>query len=261
MLDTSILINLVTQIPSSVAETTENAMTPGMSTFFQILVTSISQSGLFGKFILVILFIFSIISWGIMFERWRYFKRQNRLAKQFLTEVWSKRTPTLNLGMIPDRNDGCYAQIYRKACQEIHLSTPSSNIQGVATTSAYTLTIQQVERSLENVISEESTLFEKNLSFLGTTASATPFIGLLGTVWGILSTFYQMGLTGTANFTTIAPGLAESLIATAAGLAAAIPAVIAYNHFLTKVRRETGKLYHFASEILNLVEQQYIRAK
>ncbi len=257
MFITDTFLNFAVQIADSGVVNSGNApvFPSGFSTFFKILTNCVQQSGPFGKLILLILLLFSIGSWAIMFDRWRYFKRINQASKQFLEEVWSKKRMSLEIAQFSMRNPSPYAQIYRVGNMELNVlqgDTPvnTSILPG-------TIKLSLLERAIENVISEETAKMEKNLSFLGTTASATPFIGLLGTVWGILATFYQMGVSGSANFTTIAPGLAESLIATAAGLAAAIPAVIAYNHYIQKVRSETNKMYHFSGQFLNHVEQNY----
>jgi biopolymer transport protein TolQ len=250
-------LKMAMQTADIVSFNTENApvLPSGLTTFFKILVNCVQQSGPFGKLILLVLLLFSVVSWAIVFDRWRYFKKINNASKQFIEEVWSKKKMSLEIAQFSMRNPSPLAQIYRVSNMELNIlqmdNSPNSSI------APGTIKLSRIERSIENIITEEITKMEKNLSFLGTTASATPFIGLLGTVWGILATFYQMGVSGTANFTTIAPGLAESLIATAAGLAAAIPAVIAYNHYLQKVRNETNKMYHFSSQILNHIEQNY----
>ncbi|MGZ6274533.1 MAG: MotA/TolQ/ExbB proton channel family protein, partial [Syntrophales bacterium] len=119
--------------------------------------------------------------------------------------------------------------------------------------------IDNVERSLNKACSSEATRLESTLGFLATTGSASPFIGLFGTVWGIMDTFRGIGTRGSATLAVVAPGISEALIATAAGLAAAIPAVIFYNYYLNVVKDISTEMDNFASEILNIVERNYVR--
>jgi biopolymer transport protein TolQ len=112
-----------------------------------------------------------------------------------------------------------------------------------------------VENSLRIVISEETERLERRLSFLATTASTAPFIGLFGTVWGIMDSFREIGLKGTTSLSVVAPGISEALIATAIGLAAAIPAVLAYNYFNGRLRRILSKMENASMYILNLLEK------
>ena len=112
-----------------------------------------------------------------------------------------------------------------------------------------------IKRALDQAATAELTRLEKNLGFLATTGSIAPFIGLFGTVWGIMNSFRDIGLQGSANLATVAPGIAEALIATAVGLFAAIPAVIAYNHFVSRLREVNGDLDSFATDLLNLLSR------
>jgi biopolymer transport protein TolQ len=119
--------------------------------------------------------------------------------------------------------------------------------------------LDNVERALNRASSTEMTKLESALGFLATTGSASPFIGLFGTVWGIMETFKSIGARGSATLAVVAPGISEALIATAAGLAAAIPAVIFYNYFLNKSRTMVQEMDNFADEFLNIVERYLIR--
>jgi biopolymer transport protein TolQ len=119
--------------------------------------------------------------------------------------------------------------------------------------------IDNVERALNRACSAEASKLESTLSFLATTGSASPFIGLFGTVWGIMDTFRGIGTRGSATLAVVAPGISEALIATAAGLAAAIPAVIFYNYYLNKVKDMSGEMDNFASEVLNIIERYYVK--
>jgi len=118
--------------------------------------------------------------------------------------------------------------------------------------------LDSVERSLQRASRIESARLSRFLPFLATTAAATPFIGLFGTVWGIMDSFTTIGLTGTTSITSVAPGISEALINTAAGLFAAIPALLAYNHFVQKLRQARGEMEDFTLEFLNLTERNFM---
>jgi biopolymer transport protein TolQ len=118
--------------------------------------------------------------------------------------------------------------------------------------------IDNVERALNRARDSESTKLESALGFLATTGSASPFIGLFGTVWGIMDTFKGIGARGSATLAVVAPGISEALIATAAGLAAAIPAVIFYNYYLNRIKSMTQEMDNFSSELLNIIERYYV---
>jgi biopolymer transport protein TolQ len=119
--------------------------------------------------------------------------------------------------------------------------------------------IDNIERALNRARDSESTKLESALGFLATTGSASPFIGLFGTVWGIMDTFKGIGARGSATLAIVAPGISEALIATAAGLAAAIPAVIFYNYYINRVKTMTQEMDNFSSELLNIIERYYVR--
>jgi biopolymer transport protein TolQ len=116
--------------------------------------------------------------------------------------------------------------------------------------------LETLERSLQKGIRHEMAALEQTVSFLATTGNAAPFIGLFGTVWGIMNSFRHIGLQGSASLATVAPGISEALVATAAGLAAAIPAVIAFNAFMSRLSSMEGELQAFANDFLNTVERQ-----
>jgi biopolymer transport protein TolQ len=119
--------------------------------------------------------------------------------------------------------------------------------------------LDNLERSLRSAVNGEVQRLEKALSLLATTGNAAPFIGLFGTVWGIMIAFQGIGLKGSATLAVVAPGISEALIATAAGLAAAIPAVIAYNHYTNKVRSIETEMVNFANDFLNIVKRDFLR--
>jgi biopolymer transport protein TolQ len=130
--------------------------------------------------------------------------------------------------------------------------------RGADTGGAFKLrSLDGIARALERAMGAEIERLQRALPMLATTASATPFIGLFGTVWGIMNTFHAIGATGSTSIVTVAPGIAEALVNTAAGLLAAIPAVVAYNHLLAKVRIMRRRMEDFELEFLNLVERNF----
>jgi biopolymer transport protein TolQ len=218
--------------------------------FIQTIVQSIVHSGPFGKLILLILLFYSIVSWAIIINRYIVINRARKRATHFIHSVWQNNNglpEATALQMVPDNPVLAVAQsAYKELGTELAVSNPL----------ALDSTIRNLERVLTRTMRQQVAQLEKYLSFLGTTASACPFWGLLGTVWGILSTFYTMGAAGTASITTIGPSLAEALIATAAGLTAAIPALIAYNYFIGQIKIIGREMEHVGSEILSYVEKR-----
>jgi biopolymer transport protein TolQ len=125
----------------------------------------------------------------------------------------------------------------------------------------YTTSTDNVQRALRRAINTETTRMTQMVPFLATTGNTTPFIGLFGTVWGIMSSFHGIGLRGSANLAVVAPGISEALIATAAGLAVAIPAVIAFNYFNQKIRIIESELQSFSADFLNIIERDVLRVE
>lgn len=195
----------------------------------------ILQAGFVVKSVLLILLFFSIISWAIIFFKQRYFSKAVRETEQFMRLFRStsdlrnlyQTTRSLTLSPIANVFRAVYTEISKKEQAEI-------------------------KRLLRRYNALESAKLEKYLSFLATTGSTTPFIGLFGTVWGIMNAFRGIGATGAASLAIVAPGIAESLVATAAGLAAAIPAVIAYNYYLSMARRMIIEMEDFSEDLLYL---------
>jgi biopolymer transport protein TolQ len=198
----------------------------------------ILQAGYVVKGVLIILLFFSIVSWAIIFFKQRYFSRGNKETDQFLRAYRTYKDPktlyqaTKALTISPIAN--VFKSVYM---DEMHRGKT------------------ETKRLLRRYEALESAKLEKYLNFLATTGSTTPFIGLFGTVWGIMNSFGGIGVTGAASLAVVAPGIAEALIATAAGLAAAIPAVIAYNYYLSMARRLIIDMEDFSEELLDFFTQ------
>jgi biopolymer transport protein TolQ len=202
--------------------------------------------GVVSKIVLVVLFIFSVISWAIIFLKWRAFRVADREDKQFLALL--VRAHSL---------DELYRQVRRvegspAACvfEGVMDRVGSGRVEGRDGGSTGPIDHHVVERAASHLSQSQLSRLESYLPFLATTGNITPFIGLLGTVMGIIDAFREIGTQGTASISAVAPGVSEALIATAAGLFAAIPAVIAYNYFLTRVRSTAFRLDSVTIELL-----------
>lgn len=228
------------------------------SNFHGSLLGMILDAGLMVKFVLLILLVFSIISWTIIFIKFRTYRRI-RLENEAFDSDYEKSTKLSDL--LPAAKKYSYsttAEVFRVGYTEMtkvnRLSRDAAKPEEISLSS-----LDNVERALNRAASTEMTKLESALGFLATTGSASPFIGLFGTVWGIMETFKSIGARGSATLAVVAPGISEALIATAAGLAAAIPAVIFYNYFLNQSRTMVQEMDNFADEFLNIVERYLIR--
>jgi biopolymer transport protein TolQ len=201
----------------------------------------ILQAGYIVKGVLIILLFFSIFSWAIIFFKYRYFSRAKRETDQFLRAYRSGRDPK-----------GLY-QVTRD-----FILSPIANVFRAVYADEVNKGRSETKRLLKRYEALESAKLERYLNFLATTGSTTPFIGLFGTVWGIMNSFRNIGATGAASLAIVAPGIAESLIATAAGLVAAIPAVIAYNYYLSLARRMIIEMEDFSEELLDFFDKENI---
>ncbi len=225
------------------------------------------QSGPMAKLILVILVGFSLTSWAIMLWKQSQVRRADRQTDRFL-EVFRKSARFSEVNQAAGHLDASplvgifqagYAEIDAqiKAARQAdpHASHPEA---GGGSPRTYRIrSLDAIERTLRRAIAVETRQISRGTQFLATTASSAPFIGLFGTVWGIMVAFHEIGFTGSSSIVTVAPGIAEALVNTAAGLAAAIPALIGYNHFAGKLRQLRGRMEDFALELINLAERNF----
>jgi biopolymer transport protein TolQ len=203
------------------------------------------------KGVMLILLAFSVLSWAIIIAKFQQLGRAQRETQEFLQRFWATRDLAEALkeaeGEAPAPAAAIFREGYRAAVGET-LASGSGNSPSPPF-SREAAARQAVGRALK----EQSQRLSSSLTFLATCGNTAPFIGLFGTVWGIMSAFHAMGQKGAASIATVAPGIAEALIATAAGLAAAIPAVVAYNYFLSRSRRLEGELTAFAQDLMPLL--------
>lgn len=212
-------------------------------------------------FVLLLLIFFSLASWAIIIWKFIELRRAKNACGEFLTAFWqAKRLDQLYEEIVSIEGNPVvevFAAGYREA--EHVLKARSKNISVESTVLSTELSgVESVERALRRAANHEISNLERLITFLATTASATPFIGLFGTVWGIMNSFRNIGSQGAAGLAVVAPGISEALIATALGLAAAIPAVIAYNHFQNQIKVLSDEIENFTADFLNLVGRHFM---
>lgn len=213
-------------------------------------VNLVMQAGPLAKLVLLMLLLFSLGSWGIMLDKWLQFARLRRSSDRFMKLFKQSR----HLGELADRlkkqKPGPLVRIFVSGYRQLERVT--GEIPGEPEYQPANMKL--LDLALDDAIMVEMQSLEKRVSFLGTCGGVTPFIGLFGTVWGIMNAFQGIGLAGSASIAAVAPGIAEALIATAAGLAAAIPAVMAYNYYLGEIRSANVLFERFRSSFLAALE-------
>ena len=222
------------------------------------------HAGLVVKGVLFLLFSFSVLSWGIIFSKYKLVRKAKRESDDFLEYFWkNKELSSVDENILHYKNSPL-AQVFHSGYQEIIKikKAKAGKYPEVVPFDVDTLgteidSIDNVHRALRNAVMSQIAKLERTIPFLATTGSTAPFIGLFGTVWGIMDSFRGIGLKGSASLAVVAPGISEALIATAAGLAAAIPAVVAYNYFVSRVKFLANEMDNFSSEFLNIVKRQY----
>lgn len=216
---------------------------------------SVMHAGLVEKLVMTVLLMFSIISWAIIAFKWRMLRRAHNESEIFLDSFWSSK----RLDAIYQRSETLAAspvsQVFRAGYIELAKIKKKGESEAGGDTQLGSL--ESVERSMRRAASAELTSLEALVPFLATTGSTSPFIGLFGTVIGIMNSFQDIGQMGNANLATVAPGIGGALVATAFGLLAAIPAVIAYNYFLTRIRVLDTEMSNFSSDFLNIIKRHF----
>ncbi len=229
----------------------------------------ILHAGPVGQFVMLVLLIFSLISWSIVFMKMRLFKRIMADSQDFLEAFWSSGKLSEAYDSAQEYEYSPEAAIFSAGFTELQKinkirSRKESGREGHApqsggeTLDMQMATMDNLKRAIRKAESQEITEMGRYLPFLATTGSATPFIGLFGTVWGIMASFHEIGAKGSASLAVVAPGISEALVATAAGLAVAIPAVIFYNFYANKLSYIEGEMENFSTDFLNLVERDLI---
>jgi len=219
------------------------------------------------KSVMLMLLLFSIICWGIILTKAITLSRARKDTQLFFDAFRESRKFSLLYSEAKQLTFSPLAQVFKAGYAELNRLSRfqaghKKNVPESATEPEYERTgMDNVTRSLQQAVTAERTRLERGVNFLATTGSSAPFIGLFGTVWGIMEAFRQIGVMKSASLAVVAPGIAEALIATAAGLAAAIPAVIFYNYFLGRINTIAIEMDNFSSELINIIERIYLNRK
>ncbi len=228
------------------------------------LIHMVLNAGLMVQLVLFLLFFFSVTSWAIIIMKYRYLRRAVQESAHFVDFFWKSNDLTEAFNRAKLLMGSPVARVFRVGYIELKkLQRSAGAVEGgdVPPLGGRLPGTDNVRRSLRRAINSEVARMGQLVPFLATTGNTTPFIGLFGTVWGIMNSFHGIGLRGSASLAVVAPGISEALVATAAGLAAAIPAVIAYNYFNQKIRLIETELNNFASDFLNIVERDILVAE
>ncbi len=217
----------------------------------------LSGAGTVVKFVMLLLLFFSIISWAIMFIKFRYIRKAFKESADFIDIFWQCRNLSDAFSKAKALRSSPIARVFISAYMEMARSDGHDKKKSGLKRNgkSFFQSIGSIKRSINRSINVEIRRLSQLVPFLATAGNTAPFIGLFGTVWGIMNTFQGIGLSGSASLAVVAPGISEALIATAAGLAVAIPSVIAYNYFTDRIRVFDSELQSFASDLLNIMER------
>jgi len=193
------------------------------------------------KSVILILIACSIYSWAIIVEKIKLFKKIHLSTEQFETNFWKSKSAETFYNSLPEKTEDPMANVFKNSMKTLLKSKRSPNLQ------------EKMSRMLEINIEQEIEKIEKNYTFLATVGSTAPFIGLFGTVWGIMNSFQSIAISRNTSLAIVAPGIAEALFATALGLLAAIPAVVAFNKFNNDSKKYTQKLENFSKRLLSII--------
>jgi len=202
-----------------------------------------------------LLILLSLMSWAVIFSKWRLYRKSRRKSEEFSSVFWSGKDMDTILSSIPQRYpDSPLPNIFQAGYREFmrHRQQGGQMQTGNRVTAS---ALDGIRRALDAALSRELERLSRHLAFLATVGSTSPFIGLFGTVWGIMNAFQNIALTQNTSLAAVAPGIAEALVATAFGLVAAIPAVVAYNKFTADLKRMAANMEQFSSEFLNIISR------
>ena len=222
------------------ADITSQAVGLASSTDFSILQLFI-RADIIVKSVIIILIVSSIYSWAIIFEKIKLFKKINSSSQDFETKFWKSKSAESFYNNLPTNVEDPLTNIFKNSMQVLIKSKRSSTLD------------QKMSTMLEINIEQQMEKIEKKYTFLATVGSTAPFIGLFGTVWGIMNSFQSIAISRNTSLAIVAPGIAEALFATALGLLAAIPAVVAFNKFTSDSKKYSQKLENFSKRFLSII--------
>ncbi|WP_089698434.1 protein TolQ [Candidatus Pelagibacter communis] len=222
------------------ADITSQAVGLASNTDFS-LVSLFLRADIIVKSVMIILVAFSIYSWAIIFDKIRLFRKINKSAEEFEEKFWKSKSAETFYNNLPSTTNDPMAELFKSSMQMVMKSRSKSNLS------------ERLAGVLEANIEKQMTNVDKNYTFLATVGSTAPFIGLFGTVWGIMNSFQSIAISRNTSLAIVAPGIAEALFATALGLLAAIPAVIAYNKFSNDSKKYSQKLENFSKRFISII--------
>ena len=222
------------------ADITSQAVGLASNTDFS-LVSLFLRADVIVKSVMIILVVFSIYSWAIIFDKIRLFRKINKSAEEFEEKFWKSKSAETFYNNLPSTTNDPMAELFKSSMQMVMKSRSKSNLS------------ERLAGVLEANIEKQMTNVDKNYTFLATVGSTAPFIGLFGTVWGIMNSFQSIAISRNTSLAIVAPGIAEALFATALGLLAAIPAVIAYNKFNNDSKKYSQKLENFSKRFISII--------
>ena len=222
------------------ADITSQAVGLASSADFSILNLFI-RADIIVKSVIIILIVASIYSWAIIIEKYKLFKKINKSSEEFEAKFWKSKSAESFYNNLPEKIDDPMANVFKDTMQVIVKSKSKSNLSN------------RLESMLEVSIEKQMNTIDKSFTFLATVGSTAPFIGLFGTVWGIMNSFQSLAISRNTSLAIVAPGIAEALFATALGLLAAIPAVVAYNKFNSDSKKYSQKLESFSKRFIAII--------
>ena len=222
------------------ADITSQAVGLGSSVDFSLM-SLFLRADIVVKSVIILLIAASIYSWAIIIEKFKMFKKINQSTVEFEEKFWKSKSAESFYNNLPANKDDPMSNVFRKTMQVVLKSRSRSNLN------------EKLTSLLESNIESEVNFLEKNFSFLATVGSTAPFIGLFGTVWGIMNSFQSIAVSRNTSLAIVAPGIAEALFATALGLLAAIPAVVSYNKFNNDSKKYSQRLENFAKRFLSII--------
>ena len=193
------------------------------------------------KSVIIMLIASSIYSWAIIFDKYKLFKKINKSSEEFEERFWKSKSAETFFNNLPANIDDPMAKVFKNSMQIVMKTRSRTNLN------------ERLSSTLNSNIEKQMSIIEKNFTFLATVGSTAPFIGLFGTVWGIMNSFQSIAISRNTSLAIVAPGIAEALFATALGLLAAIPAVVAYNKFNTDSKNYFQKLENFSKRFISIV--------
>ena len=222
------------------ADIAAKAIDLGTNTDFSLL-SLFLKADIIVKLVMISLILCSVYSWAVIIEKYRLFKKINKSSEEFEEKFWNSKSAENFYNSLPNNLEDPMSLVFQNAMENLLKKKSKTNLS------------ERMAAFLEGGIEKEMSKIEKGFTFLATVGSTAPFIGLFGTVWGIMNSFQSIAISRNTSLAIVAPGIAEALFATALGLLAAIPAVVAYNKFNTDAKKYSEKLENFSKRFLTII--------